>query len=93
MDVVLPEGPSEGVSGDNEGDGTAAETRDNLGIQQTQEGRESEVQESREHGESDELKPGSERIASHQGKGKQASNRKPRARTKGLVKKLQEQVS
>lgn len=94
MDVVLPEEGTSGASA-TDSDLTAAETIDGqtqTSQRQTGERRESENLEV-DQNEPSEVKASSEGTTSHQSNGKHASAvRKPRTRTKGLVKNLQEQV-
>lgn len=92
MDVILPE---EGNSGASAADNarTGVETMDSLSQSSQRQTRVSEAQENVEQSEASEVKARSDSTTSQQSNLKQTSAvRKPRARTKGLVKNLQEQV-
>ena len=85
MDVVLPEGPGVSVSGHVEKDAGPGEGESDKSSRPME-----EMNESRGEREHVERNPRSEGTAT-MSRSKSASGRKPR--TKGLVKKLQEQVN
>ena len=94
MDVVLPEERNSGAGpADNDRTAVEIETMGSLSQSSQRQTRVSEAQENVEQSEASEVKARSDSTTSQQSNWKHASAvRKPRTRTKGLVKNLQEQV-